>query len=83
MHCARSGLETLSKCAGGLGAWLRRLLAKHATKRGRRIVIVALAARLALVMQAMLSSGQAFRVAGAAESGPLRTGPRAQGALAV
>ena len=44
-----------------LGAWLRRLLERNKTKKGRKAAIVALAARLARIMQAMLSSGQAFQ----------------------
>lgn len=40
VHCARSGLEVLSKRTDRLGGWLRRMLAE----KDRRTVIVALAA---------------------------------------
>jgi len=56
VHCARSGLERLAKRADGLGKWLRRMLAT----KDRRIVIVALAARLARIAWALLTSGQRF-----------------------
>ena len=56
VHCARSGLETLSKRTDRLGRWLRRMLAE----KDRRTVIVALAARLARIAWAILSSGQRF-----------------------
>lgn len=56
VHCARSGLETLSKRTDRLGKWLQRILAT----KDRRVVIVALAARLARVAWALLSSGQRF-----------------------
>ena len=56
VHCARSGLETLSKRSDRLGTWLRRMLAE----KDRRIVIVALAARLARIAWAILRSGQRF-----------------------
>ena len=56
VHCARSGLETLSKRTDRLGTWLRRMLAE----KDRRTVIVALAARLARIAWAILSSGQRF-----------------------
>ena len=39
VHCARSGLETLSKRTDQLGQWLRRM------RKDRRVVIVALAAQ--------------------------------------
>ncbi len=42
IYCARSGLERLAKRAGGLGKWLRHVLAT----KDRRIVIVALAVHL-------------------------------------
>jgi len=58
VHCARSGLERLAKRADGLGKWLRRMLAT----KDRRIVIVALAARLARIAWALLTSGQRFGV---------------------
>ncbi len=56
VHCARSGLETLSKRSDRLGTWLRRMLAE----KDRRTVIVALAARLARIAWAILRSGQRF-----------------------
>ena len=56
VHCARSGLETLSKRTDQLGTWLQRLLAN----KDRRVVIVALAARLARIVWALLSRGQRF-----------------------
>ena len=58
---AWSGLDTLSQRKDRLAAWLRRLLERNQTKKGRKVAIVALAARLARIMQAMLSSGQPFR----------------------
>ena len=61
VHCARSGLDTLSQRKDRLGAWLRRLLERNQTKKGRKVAIVALAARLARIMLAMLGSGQPFR----------------------
>ena len=61
VHCARSGLDTLSQRKNRLGAWLRRLLERNKTKKGRKVAIVALAARLVRIMHAMLSSGQPFR----------------------
>lgn len=56
VHCARSGLETLAKRSDQLGQWLRRML----VHKDRRVVIVALAARLARIAWALLSSGQHF-----------------------
>ena len=56
-HCARSGMDTLSKRTDALGAWLRRMLAK----KDRRVVIVALAARLARVIWAVLRKGERFQ----------------------
>ena len=56
VHCARSSLETLSKRTDQLGQWLQRLLAN----KDRRVVIVALAARLARIVWALLSRGQRF-----------------------
>ena len=56
MHCARLSLETLAKRSDGLGIWLRRLL----KSKDRRVVIVALAARLARIAWALLTSGQRF-----------------------
>ncbi len=56
VHCARSGLETLAKRGDGLGAWLRRML----KTKDRCTVIVALAARLARIAWALLTSGQRF-----------------------
>ena len=56
VHCARSGLETLAKRSDQLGQWLRRML----LHKDRRVVIVALAARLARIAWALLSSGQHF-----------------------
>ncbi len=56
VHCARSGLEVLSKRTDQLGKWLRRRL----ENKDRRVVIVALAARLARIAWALLNSGQRF-----------------------
>ena len=56
VHCARSGLERLAKRSDGLGQWLRRMLAE----KKRSTVIVALAARLARIAWALLTSGQRF-----------------------
>ena len=66
VHCARSGLDTLSQRKDRLGAWLRRLLGRNKTKKGTKVAIVALVAHLARIMQAMLSSGQPFRPEAAA-----------------
>lgn len=52
----REGLETLAKRSDQLGQWLRRML----LHKDRRVVIVALAARLARIAWALLSSGQHF-----------------------
>ena len=56
VHCARSGLDVLAKRSDQLGQWLRRML----VNKDRRVVIVALAARLARIAWALLSSGQRF-----------------------
>jgi hypothetical protein len=56
--CARAGLETLSKRLDGLGKWLRKML----ETKDRRVVIVALAARLARIAWALLSRGERFGV---------------------
>lgn len=56
VHCARSGLERLAKRSDRLGQWLRRMLAE----KKRSTVIVALAARLARIAWALLTSGQRF-----------------------
>ena len=56
VHCARSGLVALAKRADGLGSWLRRVLGS----KDRRVVIVTLAARLARIAWALLTSGQRF-----------------------
>jgi len=56
VHCARSGLERLAKRSDRLGQWLRRMLAE----KERSTVIVALAARLARIAWALLTSGQRF-----------------------
>ena len=58
VHCARAGLETLSKRSDGLGKWLRKML----ETKDRRVVIVALAARLARIAWALLSRGERFGV---------------------
>ena len=71
VHGARSSLDTLSQRKDRLGAWLRRLLERNKTKKGRKVAIVALAAGLARVTQAMLSSGQPLRLEAAAARGPL------------
>ena len=71
VHSARSGLDTLSQRKDRLGAWLRRLLERNRTKKGRKVAIVALAARPARIRQAMPSSGQPFRPEAAAAGGPL------------
>ena len=57
VHCARTGLETLSKREDRLGAWLRRQL----ENKERSVVIVALAARLARIAWALLHKGERFR----------------------
>lgn len=56
VHCARAGLDTLSKRTDRLGQWLRRML----ETKDRRVAIVALAARLARISWAILTSGQRF-----------------------
>ena len=56
VHCARAGLERLAKRSDGLGQWLRRMLAE----KKRSTVIVALAARLARIAWALLTSSQRF-----------------------
>ena len=56
VHCARSSLDVLAKRSDQLGQWLRRML----LNKDRRVVIVALAARLARIAWALLSSGQRF-----------------------
>ena len=52
VHCARAGLETLSKREDRLGAWLRRQL----ENKERSVVIVALAGRQATARQRRASS---------------------------
>lgn len=56
VHCARAGLETLSKRSDGLGKWLRKML----QSKDRRVVSVALAARLARIAWNLLSRGESF-----------------------
>ena len=73
VHCARADLETLSKRSDGLGKRLRRMLG---TKQ-RAAVIVALAARLARISWALLTSGQRFAGAAAARAGELSPRRRA------
>ena len=58
IHGARSALPTLSKGAGPLGAWLRALLARSHVNT----VVVALAAKLARIVWAVLRSGREFEV---------------------
>ena len=58
IHGARSALPTLSKGAGPLGAWLRALLARAHVNT----VVVALAAKLARIVWAVLRSGREFEV---------------------
>ena len=51
------GWRRCRKRTDALGAWLRRMLAK----KDRRVVIVALAARLARVIWAVLRKGERFQ----------------------
>ena len=64
IHGARAALPTLSKAETPLGAWLRGLLARaHANT-----VVVALAAKLARIVWAVLRSGQRFEMKAATPS---------------
>lgn len=58
IHGARAALPTLSQKEAALGGWLRSLLARAHVNT----VIVALAAKLARIIYAVLRSGQAFEM---------------------
>ncbi len=73
VHGARSSLETLSERPDALGAWLRRLLA---SKPERKVVIVALAARLARIAWALLSGEKRFQPPGRPAARRRSTHPR-------
>jgi len=64
IHGARAALPTLSKSETPLGEWLRGLLARAHVNT----VVVALAAKLARIICAVLRSGQRFEIAAAAVS---------------
>jgi transposase len=64
IHGARAALPTLSKAETPLGAWLRGLLARAHTNT----VVVALAARLARIICAVLRSGKKFEMSAATVS---------------
>jgi transposase len=64
IHGARAALPTLSKGETPLGAWLRGLLARAHTNT----VVVALAAKLARIVWAVLRSGQRFEMKAATPS---------------
>lgn len=58
IHRARAAMPTLSKAETPVGCWLRGLLSRaHANT-----VVVALAARMARIVCAMLRSGQRFEM---------------------
>ena len=61
IHGARAALPTLSKADTPLGAWLRSLLARA----HMNIVVVALAAKLARIICAVLRSGKKFEMTAA------------------
>ena len=54
VHCARAGLEALSRRSDELGKWLQRMLGT----KNRPVVIVALATRLARIAWALLTTGR-------------------------
>jgi hypothetical protein len=58
IHGARSALPTLSKIETPLGGWLRDLAARAHVNT----VVVALAAKLARIICAVLRSGQKFEI---------------------
>ena len=58
IHGARAALLTLSKSETPLGAWLRGLMARAHVNT----VVVALAAKLARIVCAVLHSGEPFEV---------------------
>ena len=64
IHGARAALPTLSKSETPLGGWLRGLLARAHVNT----VVVALAAKLARTVCAVLRSGQQFEMKAAAVS---------------
>ena len=64
VHGARAALPTLSKSETPLGGWLRGLLARAHVNT----VVVALAAKLARIIHAVLRSGQRFETRAAAVS---------------
>jgi transposase len=64
IHGARAALPTLSKSETPLGGWLRGLLARAHVNT----VVVALAAKLARIIHAVLRSGQRFETRAAAVS---------------
>jgi transposase len=64
IHGARAVLPTLSKSETRLGEWLRGLLARAHVNT----VIVALAAKLARIVCAVLRSGQQFEIKATAMS---------------
>ena len=64
IHGARSALATLSKTEAPLGTWLRGLLARAHVNT----VVVALAAKLARIICAVLRSGQRFEIKAATAS---------------
>ena len=64
IHGARAALPTLSKSETPLGGWLRGLLARAHVNT----VVVALAAKLARIVRAVLRSGRAFEMKAAAVS---------------
>ncbi len=64
IHGARAALPTLSKSETPLGCWLRGLLARAHVNT----VVVALAAKLARIVWAVLRSGQRFDIKAATAS---------------
>ena len=64
IHGARAALPTLSKGEAPLGGWLRGLL----TRAHVNTAVVALAAKLARIIHAVLRSGQRFDMKAAAVS---------------
>ncbi|HEX3991717.1 MAG TPA: IS110 family transposase [Acetobacteraceae bacterium] len=64
IHGARAALPTLSKAETPLGVWLRSLL----TRAHMNIVVVALAAKLARIICAVLRSGKKFEMTAATVS---------------
>jgi transposase len=64
IHGARAALPTLSKGKTPLGAWLRGLVARAHVN----VAVVALAAKLAQIILAVLCSGQSFEMKAATVS---------------